>query len=56
MPRLEQDQLLNRVWSRETDVETHTVDVHIGRLHKALCQNGSADLPRTVRSVGYAMG
>ena len=50
------DQLLNRVWSRETDVETRTVDVHIGRLRKALCQNGGTDLLRTVRGVGYALG
>ena len=50
------DQLLNRVWSRETDVETRTVDVHIGRLRKALCQNGGTDLLRTVRGIGYALG
>ena len=50
------DQLLNRVWSRETDVETRTVDVHIGRLRKALCQNGGRDLLRTVRGAGYALG
>ena len=50
------DQLLYRVWSRETDVETRTVDVHIGRLRKALCQNGGTDLLRTVRGVGYALG
>ena len=50
------DQLLNRVWSRETDVETRTVDVHIGRLRKALCQNGGTDLLRTVRGAGYALG
>lgn len=50
------DQLLNRVWWRETDVETRTVDVHIGRLRKALCQNGGTDLLSTVRGVGYAMG
>lgn len=50
------DQLLDRVWSRETDVETRTVDVHIGRLRKALCQNGGRDLLRTVRGAGYALG
>ncbi|MBL6610386.1 MAG: phosphate regulon transcriptional regulator PhoB [Rhodobacteraceae bacterium] len=50
------DQLLDRVWSRETYVETRTVDVHIGRLRKALCQNGGRDLLRTVRGAGYALG
>ena len=50
------DQLLDRVWSRETDVETRTVDVHIGRLRKALCQNGGRDFLRTVRGAGYALG
>jgi two-component system phosphate regulon response regulator PhoB len=31
------------------------VDVHVGRLRKALRQPGSADLIRTVRSAGYAL-
>ncbi|MGB2357950.1 MAG: phosphate regulon transcriptional regulator PhoB, partial [Paracoccaceae bacterium] len=38
------DQLLDRVWGRDIYVDTRTVDVHIGRLRKALCQHGGKDL------------
>lgn len=50
------DQLLDRVWGRDIYVDTRTVDVHIGRLRKALCQYGGTDPVRTVRGVGYALG
>ena len=49
-------QLLDRVWGRDIFVDTRTVDVHIGRLRKALCQHGGADPLRTVRGAGYALG
>ena len=50
------DQLLDRVWGRDIYVDTRTVDVHIGRLRKALCQHGGIDPVRTVRGAGYALG
>ncbi len=50
------EQLLDRVWGRDIYVETRTVDVHIGRLRKALCQHGGKDPLRTVRGTGYALG
>ena len=50
------DQLLDRVWGRDIYVDTRTVDVHIGRLRKALMQNGGNDPLRTVRGAGYALG
>jgi two-component system phosphate regulon response regulator PhoB len=50
------DQLLDRVWGRDLYVDTRTVDVHIGRLRKALCQFGHPDPIRTVRGAGYALG
>ena len=50
------EQLLDRVWGREIYVDTRTVDVHIGRLRKALCQHGGDDPLRTVRGAGYALG
>ena len=50
------DQLLDRVWGREVYVDTRTVDVHVGRLRKALCQHGGDDPIRTVRGAGYALG
>ena len=48
--------LLDRVWGREIYVDTRTVDVHIGRLRKALCKHGGEDPVRTVRGAGYALG
>lgn len=49
-------QLLDRVWGRDIYVDTRTVDVHIGRLRKALCRHGGEDPVRTVRGSGYALG
>lgn len=48
--------LLDRVWGRDIYVDTRTVDVHIGRLRKALSAHGGDDPIRTVRGAGYAMG
>ena len=50
------EQLLDRVWGRDIYVDTRTVDVHIGRLRKALTRNGGGDPLRTVRGAGYALG
>jgi len=50
------EQLLDRVWGRDIYVDTRTVDVHIGRLRKALGRSGGEDLIRTVRGAGYALG
>jgi len=50
------DQLLDRVWGRDIYVDTRTVDVHIGRLRKAICAHGGNDPLRTVRGAGYALG
>jgi two-component system phosphate regulon response regulator PhoB len=50
------EQLLDRVWGREIYVDTRTVDVHIGRLRKALTQFTTDDPIRTIRGAGYALG
>ena len=50
------EQLLDRVWGRDIYVDTRTVDVHIGRLRKALCEFGGDDPVRTVRGAGYSLG
>lgn len=47
--------LLDRVWGRDSDVDIRTVDVHIGRLRKALGIPGKADPIRTVRGTGYSL-
>jgi two-component system phosphate regulon response regulator PhoB len=49
------EQLLDRVWGRDNYVDTRTVDVHIGRLRKALVQFGGSDVVRTVRGAGYGL-
>jgi two-component system phosphate regulon response regulator PhoB len=49
------EQLLDSVWGSDVYVEARTVDVHIGRLRKAITGPGEADLIRTVRSAGYAL-
>ncbi|MCZ4352856.1 phosphate regulon transcriptional regulator PhoB [Roseovarius aestuarii] len=50
------EQLLDRVWGRDVYVDTRTVDVHVGRLRKALKCTGADDPIRTVRGAGYALG
>ena len=50
------EQLLDLVWGRDIFVDSRTVDVHIGRLRKALTQFGGDDPIRTVRGAGYALG
>jgi two-component system phosphate regulon response regulator PhoB len=49
------EQLLDAVWGSDVYVEARTVDVHIGRLRKALIANGEKDPIRTVRSAGYSL-
>ena len=50
------EQLLDRVWGRDVYVDSRTVDVHVGRLRKALRAEGQDDPIRTVRGAGYALG
>lgn len=50
------EQLLDRVWGRDIYVDTRTIDVHVGRLRKALMVNGGGNPVRTVRGTGYALG
>ena len=49
------EQLLDLVWGRDVYVEARTVDVHVGRLRKALNRRGERDPIRTVRAAGYAL-
>jgi two-component system, OmpR family, phosphate regulon response regulator PhoB len=50
---LSRSQLLDGVWGRDGDVDERTVDVHVGRLRKALVRGNEADVIRTVRGAGY---
>jgi len=49
------EQLLDAVWGNGVFVDARTVDVHIGRLRKALKGSGETDPIRTVRSAGYSL-
>ena len=49
------EQLLDAVWGSDVYVEARTVDVHIGRLRKALNGGSDGDPIRTVRSAGYSL-
>jgi two-component system, OmpR family, phosphate regulon response regulator PhoB len=53
---LSRAQLLDGVWGRDAFVDERTVDVHIGRLRKALIRGNERDPIRTVRSAGYVFG
>ncbi len=49
------DQLLNAVWGQDVYIDERTVDVHVGRLRKALMIHRGSDPIRTVRGAGYAL-
>ncbi|MDQ0325038.1 two-component system phosphate regulon response regulator PhoB [Rhodopseudomonas julia] len=49
------EQLLNGVWGRDVYVDERTVDVHVGRLRKAINRGRMRDPIRTVRGAGYAL-
>lgn len=49
------EQILNKIWPNQVNVELRTVDVHIRRLRKELNQNEEKDIIRTVRSAGYSI-
>lgn len=48
-------QLLDGVWGSEIYIDERTVDVHVGRLRKALNRGREPDPIRTVRGSGYAL-
>ncbi|GBD49981.1 phosphate regulon transcriptional regulator PhoB [Methylopila sp. Yamaguchi] len=48
------EQLLDGVWGRDVYIDERTVDVHVGRLRKAINRGRQQDPIRTVRGAGYA--
>jgi two-component system phosphate regulon response regulator PhoB len=48
------DQLLDGVWGLSSEIDERTVDVHVGRLRKAIVRGREKDPIRTVRGAGYA--
>jgi len=49
------EQLLDTVWGISAELETRTVDVHIGRLRRALSGSNEKSPIRTIRGFGYAI-
>jgi two-component system, OmpR family, phosphate regulon response regulator PhoB len=49
------EQLLDGVWGRDVYIDERTVDVHVGRLRRALNRGRAADPIRTVRGSGYSL-
>ena len=47
-------QLLDALWDLAADIDERTVDVHVGRLRKALVRGRESDPIRTVRGAGYS--
>jgi len=47
-------QLLDSVWGMAAEIDERTVDVHVGRLRKALSRGTEIDPIRTVRGAGYS--
>jgi two-component system phosphate regulon response regulator PhoB len=49
------EQLLDGVWGRDVYIDERTVDVHMGRLRRALNRGDEVDPLRTVRGAGYSI-
>ena len=52
---MSREQLLNRVWGYDFDVDTNVVDVFIGYLRKKLEIDGQKRIIQTVRGVGFVL-
>ena len=48
------NQILNKIWANNSDVDDRTVDVHIKRLRGSLANSGKNKLIHTVRGFGYS--
>jgi phosphate regulon transcriptional regulatory protein PhoB len=48
------EQLLDGVWGHDVYIDERTVDVHVGRLRKAINRARKPDPIRTVRGAGYS--
>lgn len=48
-------QLLDNVWGETIYIDERTVDVHVGRLRKAVNHGRLPDVIRTIRGAGYAI-
>ena len=49
------EEICERIWEREHEYDTRTVEIFIMRLRKKLCEEGEDQLIETVRGVGYVL-
>ena len=49
------DEICERIWEREHEYDTRTVEIFIMRLRKKLDRPGEESVIRTIRSVGYML-
>lgn len=49
------DEICERIWEREHEYDTRTVEIFIMRLRKKLDRPGEESVIRTIRSVGYLL-
>jgi DNA-binding response OmpR family regulator len=49
------DEICERIWNREHEYDTRTVEIFIMRLRKKLSEEGAEPLIETVRGVGYKL-
>ncbi len=49
------DEICERIWNREHEYDTRTVEIFIMRLRKKLSEGAAAPLIDTIRGVGYKM-
>ncbi len=49
------DEICERIWEREHEYDTRTVEIFIMRLRKKLDRAGQDSVIRTIRSIGYRM-
>jgi two-component system phosphate regulon response regulator PhoB len=52
---LSRSQIIDRVWGNTTVIDERTIDVHVGRLRKALVRGPETDPVRTIRGAGYTL-
>jgi DNA-binding response OmpR family regulator len=49
------DEICERIWEREHEYDTRTVEIFVMRLRKKLDRTGQESVIRTIRGVGYLM-
>jgi two-component system, OmpR family, phosphate regulon response regulator PhoB len=52
---LSREQILGGLRTHSQHTEARSIDVHISRIRKALCQHGEPNYIRTVRGLGYSL-